>query len=202
MPFDLAFVTVILLVIYLEGVLSIDNAAVLGALVSALPPEEIVPWPRPLRFLAQPVHKLLGGQRSAALKVGILGAYAGQAIMLLLANIIIQNPWLKLLGGLYLIKLALENLGEPEPGEEAQVDSARVSHRSFWGVVLAVEFTDLAFSLDNVVAVVALSRDIRVIMFGVAMAIVMLRFAAGIFTRLILIEPILKTAAYIVVLNM
>lgn len=201
MPFDFAFITVILLVIYLEGVLSIDNAAVLGALVSALPPEEIVPWPRLLRFLAQPVHKLLGGQRSAALKVGILGAYAGQAIMLLLANIIIQNPWLKLLGGLYLIKLALENLGEPEPGEEAQVDSARVSHRSFWGVVLAVEFTDLAFSLDNVVAVVALSRDIRVIMFGVAMAIVMLRFAAGIFTRLILIEPILKTAAYIVVLN-
>lgn len=201
MPFDFAFVTVILLVIYLEGILSIDNAAVLGALVSGLPQDERVPWPRLLRFLAQPVHKLFGGQRSAALKVGILGAYVGQAMMLLLANFIIQNPWLKLLGGLYLIKLALENLGEPEPGEQVQVDSVRTSHRGFWRVVLAVEVTDLAFSLDNVVAIVALSRDIRVIMFGVAVAIVLLRFAAGIFTRLISIEPILKTAAYIVVLN-
>lgn len=201
MPIDISFLTVILLVIYLEGILSIDNAAVLGALVSVLPQDERVPWPRLLRFLAQPAHKLFGGQRSAALKVGILGAYAGQAIMLLLANFIIQNPWLKLLGGLYLIKLAIENLGEPEPGEEVQIDSARSSHRGFWGIVIAVEFTDLAFSLDNVVAVVALSRDIRIIMFGVAVAIVMLRFAAGIFTRLILIEPILKTAAYVVVLN-
>lgn len=201
MTFDLQFVYVVLLVIYLEGVLSIDNAAVLGAMVSVLPEREAIPWPRALRWLAKPLQPLLGGQRSAALKVGLLGAYIGRGSMLFLANFVIQNPWLKLLGGLYLIKLAIENLGEAEPGEEKQVDVDRVAHRGFWGVVLGVELADLAFSLDNVVAVVAISDNIWLVMFGVAMGILTMRFAAGIFTYLIAREPILKPAAYVLVLN-
>lgn len=201
MQFDLQLLYVVLLVIYLEGVLSIDNAAVLGAMVSALPQQDGIPWPPALRWLTKPMNRLLGGQRSAALKVGLLGAYVGRGSMLFLANFVIQNPWLKLLGGLYLIKLALENLGEAEPGEDDQVDVDRVAHRGFWGVVLGVELADLAFSLDNVVAVVAISNNIWLVMFGVAMGILTMRFAAGIFTHLIAREPILKPAAYVLVLN-
>lgn len=201
MMFDLALIYVLVMVVFLEGILSIDNAAVLGAMVSALPRNEVVPWPSPLRFLAQPVHRLLGGQRSAALKVGLLGAYIGRGAMLVLANFVIQNEWLKLLGALYLIKLAFENLGQAEPGEEEQVDVERVARRGFWGVVVAVELADLAFSLDNVVAVIALSDQLWIIMFGVFMGIVTMRFAAGIFTWLIEREPILKPAAYLVVFN-
>lgn len=201
MTFDLQFVYIVLLVIYLEGVLSIDNAAVLGAMVSVLPEREAIPWPRALRWLDRLLRPLLGGQRSAALKVGLLGAYIGRGSMLFLANFVIQNPWLKLLGGIYLIKLALENLGEAEPGEEEQVDVDRVAHKGFWGVVLGVELADLAFSLDNVVAVVAISDNLWLVMFGVAMGILTMRFAAGIFTRLIAREPILKPAAYVLVLN-
>ncbi len=201
MPVDLGFLYVIVMVIFLEGILSIDNAAVLGAMVSVLPEKEIVPWPAPLRFLAQPVHRVLGGQRSAALKVGLLGAYVGRGAMLFFATIVIQNDWLKLLGALYLIKLAMENLGEPEPGEEEQVEVDRVGRRGFWGVVLAVELADLTFSLDNVVAVVALSSNFWIVMFGVAIGILTMRFAAGIFTWMIGREPILKAAAYVVVLN-
>jgi tellurite resistance protein TerC len=37
MQFDLNFVYIIIQVIFLEGILSIDNAAVLGAMVSVLP---------------------------------------------------------------------------------------------------------------------------------------------------------------------
>lgn len=201
LQFDLQLLYIVLLVIYLEGVLSIDNAAVLGAMVSVLPQHEGIPWPPALRWLAKPMHRLLGGQRGAALKVGLLGAYIGRGSMLFLANFVIQNPWLKLLGGLYLIKLALENLGEAEPGEEEQVDIDRVSQKSFWGIVLGVELADLAFSLDNVVAVVAISNNLWLVMFGVAMGILTMRFAAGIFTRLIAREPILKPAAYVLVFN-
>ncbi len=201
MPVDLGFFYVIVMVIFLEGILSIDNAAVLGAMVSVLPTREMVPWPAPLRFLAQPVHKLLGGQQAAALKVGLLGAYLGRGAMLFFATIVIQNDWLKLLGALYLIKLAMENLGEPEPGEEEQVQVDRVARRGFWGVVLAVELADLTFSLDNVVAVVALSNEFWIVMFGVAMGILTMRFAAGVFTWLIAREPVLKAAAYVVVFN-
>jgi len=71
----------------------------------------------------------------------------------------------------------------------------------FLGIVLAVELADLAFSLDNVVAVVALSDNLYIVMFGVAIGIITMRFAAGIFTLMIMKEPILKPAAYIVVFN-
>ena len=201
MQFDLSFVYIIIQVIFLEGILSIDNAAVLGAMVSILPQKEIVPWPGPLKFLGPPVHRILGGQRAAALKVGLLGAYLGRGLMLVVANFVIHNPFLKILGAAYLIKLAFENLGEPEPGEENQTRTKRMEGKGFWSVVLAVELADLAFSLDNVVAVVALSDNLYIVMFGVAIGIITMRFAAGLFTLMILKEPILKPAAYLVVFN-
>lgn len=199
--FDWQWVYVVVMVIFLEGILSIDNAAVLGAMVSALPPHAPIPWPGPLRFLSGRLERVLGGQRSAALKVGLLGAYLGRGLMLVLASFVIHNPWLKLAGALYLVKLAMENLGKAEPGEEQQVGLERVANKGFWGVVIAVELADLAFSLDNVVAVVALSDQLWLVMFGVAIGIITMRFAAGIFTWLIEREPILKPAAYILVLN-
>jgi tellurite resistance protein TerC len=201
MQFDPSFVYIVIQIIFLEGILSIDNAAVLGAMVSVLPVHDAVPWPSPLKFLAAPIQKMLGGQRSAALKVGLLGAYFGRGLMLVLASFVIHNDWLKLIGALYLIKLALENLGEPEEGEEAEVHGKSVAGRGFWGVVLAVELADLAFSLDNVVAVIALSDNLWLVMFGVAIGILTMRFAAGIFTWMISKEPILKAAAYMVVFN-
>jgi tellurite resistance protein TerC len=201
MHFDLNVIYIIVQVIFLEGILSIDNAAVLGAMVSVLPKQDMVPWPGPLKSLGPPVHRLLGGQRSAALKVGLLGAYVGRGLMLVLANFVIHNHYLKILGAAYLIRLAFENLGEPEPGEEEQVRARRMEGRGFWNVVIAVELADLAFSLDNVVAVVALSDNLPIVMFGVFIGIVAMRFAAGIFTWLVVKEPILKSAAYLVVFN-
>jgi len=201
MQFDLSLFYIVVQVIFLEGILSIDNAAVLGALVSVLPAKETVPWPGPLKFLGPPVHRILGGQRAAGLKVGLLGAYLGRGLMLVMANFVIHNHYLKILGAAYLIKLAFENLGEPESGEEDQVGTRRVEGKGFWGVVIAVELADLAFSLDNVVAVIALSDNLYLVMFGVFMGILTMRFAAGIFTWMILREPILKPAAYLVVFN-
>ncbi len=201
MHFDLNLIYIIIQVIFLEGILSIDNAAVLGAMVSVLPKQDMVPWPGPLKSLGPPVHRLLGGQRSAALKVGLLGAYVGRGLMLVLANFVIHNHYLKILGAAYLIRLAFENLGEPESGEEDQVRAKRMEGKGFWNVVIAVELADLAFSLDNVVAVVALSDNLPIVMFGVFIGIVAMRFAAGIFTWLVLKEPILKPAAYLVVFN-
>src|SRR5436853_6849737 len=109
---DVAVVLIILQLIYLEGILSIDNAAVLGAMVAHLPRHERIHWPRPLRMFQKPVHKLLGGQRAAALKVGLFGAYVGRGILLFIASWVIQNRWQLLLGGLYLIKFAADHITE------------------------------------------------------------------------------------------
>src|SRR2546427_1635174 len=138
--------------------------------------------------------------------VGLLGAYVGRGSMLFIASWVIQNRWLLLLGGLYLIKLAADHLGETP--EEARITAAEVAghpvrraERGFWSVVLAVELADLAFSLGNVVAAVALSRGVWVVLTGVFLGIVTRRVAGGIFTRLIERHPGLEAGAYIPVFN-
>jgi tellurite resistance protein TerC len=199
---DLSFIVIVLQLIFLEGILSIDNAAILGAMVNPLPADKPVPWPKRLMRFGHPLNKLLGPQRAAALKVGLIGEYAGRGLMLLAASYIIQNPWLKLIGAAYLIKLALDDLSaHGYTGMEEEVDSNPVKQKTFWATVLSVELMDLAFSLDNVVAAVSLSDKLWVVMLGVAIGIVLMRFAAGLFSSIVQKAPILKTAAYILVLN-
>jgi tellurite resistance protein TerC len=200
-PFEWGAFLIILQLIYLEGILSIDNAAVLGAMVSNLPPDDPIPWPRALRFLQRPVHRLLGGQRLAALKVGLLGAYLGRGSMLFVAAWVVRNQWLLLLGGLYLIYLAVSHFSAQAEQHGAGDGGHHIrAGLGFWAVVVNVELADLAFSLDNVVAAVALSRDMWVVLAGVFLGIVTMRFAAGIFVKLIERAPVLEAAAYLLVL--
>ncbi|WP_299030255.1 hypothetical protein [uncultured Thermanaerothrix sp.] len=196
---DWSIPIIIFQLILLEGLLSIDNAAVLGAMVAHLPDDQPVQWPRPLAKLGDHLHHLLGNQRTAALRVGLLGAYLGRGLMLALATWVIHYPWLRVLGAVYLIRLAFDNLGQAEPGEE-DAHAHPLEQHSFWMVVLTVEMTDLIFSLDNVVAAVSLSDRFWVIMIGVAIGILIMRFAAGIFSYAVAREPILKPAAYLLVL--
>ena len=196
---DFSIIVIIIQLIFLEGILSIDNAAVLGAMVNTLPADEAIPWPERIRF-GHVIDKIMGKQRTAALRVGLLGAYLGRGLMLLAASYIISNPWLKIVGAAYLIRLAVDDLSaHGYSGDDEAVRPIKV--RGFWATVLMVELMDLAFSLDNVVAAVSLSDKIWVVMLGVAIGIVVMRFAAGIFSTIVEKEPILKTAAYILVLN-
>ena len=196
---DWSIPVIVLQLIALEGLLSIDNAAVLGALVVPLPDDKPIVWPKGMTRLGAILRPVLGNQRLAALRGGLLGAYVGRGAMLVLAALIVNNPWLKVVGALYLIRLAFDNLGMAEPGEEdAHVHPAETA--SFWGVVLIVEVTDLIFSLDNVVAAVSLSTKLWVVMIGVAIGILMMRFAAGLFSYAVEREPVLKTAAYTLVM--
>jgi len=198
---DFSIIVIIIQLIFLEGILSIDNAAVLGAMVLPLSDKEPIPWPKGLKKIGHALDKVLGTQRTAALKVGLIGAYAGRAIMLVLASYIIANPWLKLIGAAYLIRLALDDLSAHGYSGNDDESMNPVKVRTFWMTVLSVELMDLAFSLDNVVAAVSLSDKLWVVMLGVGIGILVMRFAAGIFSYVVQKEPILKTAAYILVLN-
>jgi tellurite resistance protein TerC len=193
---------IIIQLIFLEGILSIDNAAVIGALVTPLPDDKRVEWPKGLQRFGDWLHPVLGNQRLAALRVGLLGAYVGRGVMLFMTSFLINNPWIKLIGAAYLIRLAFESLGDmtgggSEEGEEMQL----IQSKAFWATVLTVETMDLIFSIDNVVAAVSLSDKIWVVMIGVAIGILTMRFAAGIFSYAVLREPILKQAAYVLVLS-
>jgi tellurite resistance protein TerC len=203
MAFEWSIIVVILQLIFLEGILSIDNAAVIGALVSPLPDNQPVQWSPSLKRLGQSLHRVLGNQRTAALRVGLLGAYLGRGLMLFMAGFVIQNPWIKLVGAVYLIRLAFDSLGEMTGGgSEDEDDNVRpIKVQTFWTTVLTVEIMDLIFSIDNVVAAVSLSDKFWVVMTGVAIGILTMRFAAGFFSYAVEREPILKTAAYLLVLS-
>ncbi len=193
---------IILQLIFLEGILSIDNAAVIGALVTPLPSDKHVVWPRPFQRIGKWLHPILGNQRMAALRVGLLGAYVGRGLMLFLTSFLIHNSWIKLVGALYLIHLAFDNLEDMAGGgSEENEDVTPIKVQSFWATVLTVELMDLIFSIDNVVAAVSLSDKIWVVMIGVAIGILTMRFAAGIFSYAVEREPILQQAAYVLVFN-
>lgn len=201
MSIDTGVIFVIIQLIILEGILSIDNAAVLGAMVQHLPTDKPVPWPQSLMFLDKPLA-WLGGQRSAALRIGLIGAYAAVASMALLAGIIIEVPWIRILGAVYLLYLGIKHLAHLYSEHIAQeATGVPVSSRSgFWGTMMATIFADMAFSVDNVVAAVALSPKMWVILLGLAIVMIIMRFAAMIFAKAISWEPALETGAYLLLL--
>ncbi|MBX4188379.1 MAG: DUF475 domain-containing protein [Candidatus Doudnabacteria bacterium] len=183
---------ILIQVIILDGILSIDNAAVLGAIASKLPQKALTP--RALRWFGK-------YQQEAALKVGLLGAYLGRGAMIALAGFIIQIPIFQLIGAGYLMYLSLKYFWDMyRESEEGGSSRFEKNVGTFWKTVLVIELADLAFSLDNVLAVVALSSHILIVILGVFISIIIMRFAAGIFIKLIQIEPLLQHAAFVLIL--
>jgi tellurite resistance protein TerC len=196
---------IIVQLIFLECILSIDNAAVMGAMVAHLPTDAPTPWPARLRPLFGWADPLLGPQRAAALKVGLFGAYAGRVLMLVLASIIIRLVWVQVLGALYLLHLGISHFVarylEAEDAARATGDEPLAARRGgFWSVVLALNLADLAFSLDNVIAAIALSSRLWIVILGVGIGILVMRFAATLFAQMIRWEPKLESGAYLLLL--
>lgn len=168
----LTSIIIILNIVLLEIILSIDNAAVLATMVKTLPES----------------------QQKKALSYGILGAYLFRGLALLFASLLISITWLKLLGGVYLIRLAIKSLTQKP--EESEVES---SGANFWRTVISIEIMDLVFSIDNVLAAVSFTKDLFLIMFGVFVGIIAIRFATTKFIKLINRRPIIEKVAYWVI---
>jgi YkoY family integral membrane protein len=185
---------VVLILVLIEGVLSVDNAAVLATMVMRLPKE----------------------QQSKALKYGIIGAYAFRGLCLALAAWLMTVWWLEPLGGLYLLWLAWKHFSRHESVEAEGADAVATEGNwlyrhtigrmgPFWATVLAVEVMDLAFSLDNVLAAVAYVKNfpmpskLILVCTGVFLGILAMRFAAQGFVKLMHRFRFLETCAFIVI---
>jgi tellurite resistance protein TerC len=197
-------ISVVIGILILDLLLDGDNALIVAAMVSHLPQDRPIPWPRwvyplkPLaRFLPHAVRRLNENQQNAALQVGIAGAILGRLGLLLIVGIVIQYPIFAFLGALYLIQLGARHLGGRD--EEAEAEREAVQW-GFWRTVVAVETVDVVFSLDNVVALVALTRDMLALTVGILIAVVLMRVAAMFCVRVIKTHPILESAAYVLVL--
>jgi YkoY family integral membrane protein len=174
-------------IIIIESLLSVDNAAVLATMVSDLPSH----------------------QRPKALKYGILGAYLFRGLSLLFASFLIKLFWLKFLGGLYLLWLMVNffrSKSTPEDDDDTLNKNENRIYRytlgllgPFWSTIVLVEMVDLAFSLDNVFAVVAMTENIYIIWMGVFIGILAMRFVAQAFVKLIERYPFLESVAFVVI---
>jgi YkoY family integral membrane protein len=219
------------LLVLLEGVLSIDNALVLGLLAKRLPKR----------------------QQKKALTYGLVGAFAFRFLAIAVASFLLQWTWVKLVGGGYLAYIAIKHLfferhedhgehvtttaeGEPTlvgasgapltSAEEAQELKERISlplpeqkavargrrAARFWPTVFVIELTDIAFAVDSILAAIALvgppppgavegavHPKLWVIITGGILGVILMRFAAVIFIRLLERFPRFESAAYLLV---
>lgn len=178
--FDPLDIPLVLTLILLEGVLSFDNAAVLAAMTRRLTPEK----------------------RRKALLYGLAGAYFFRALAILSVSFIIAYPSLRVLGGAYLVWLALKHLTTKEEHLHSEIDRAPwkiPGLTPFWATVVAVEVTDIAFALDQVLAAVAMTDKVVLIIVASMFAILLLRVSAFYMTRLMDWFPALERLAYMAV---
>ncbi len=163
---------IILNIVLLEIILRIDNAAVLATMVKTLPEN----------------------QQKKALTWGIIGAYLFRGLALLFASLLISITWLKLVGGLYLIFISIKSLLK-----KSEDSDLKVTPVGFWRTVISIEIMDLVFSIDNVLAAVSFTDSLSIIMLGVGIGILAIRFATTKFISIINNNPIVEKIAYYVI---
>jgi YkoY family integral membrane protein len=217
------------LLVLLEGALSIDNALVLGLLAKRLPKH----------------------QQKKALTYGLVGAFVFRFISVFIATWLIEWRIVKLLGGGYLVYIAVKHMffeaheddgeivvtpagepglvheatGEPlTPAEEAAEIEQRAplpvpqaarssSTAKFWPTVAVIELTDIAFAVDSILAAIGVvgpkpegyaSDDVHpklwVVIVGGLLGVILMRFAAVIFIKLLERFPRFSSAAYVLVM--
>ncbi len=94
----------------------------------------------------------------------------------------------------------------PEPsktGEDAHCNIAKHSQAAFWRTVLVIELTDIAFAVDSILAAMALagskSSKMWVVIVGGILGVVLMRFAAALFIKLLDRFPRFELSAYLLV---
>lgn len=175
----------VMVLVFLEGLLSADNALVLAVMVRHLPRVE----------------------QKRALRYGIWGAFIFRLIAVVLSSKLIEYWQFKFVGGIYLIYLAVAHFvsvlaqrgqdGDSggEPGGDGSPAVSKQFGRGFWGTVISVEIADIAFSIDSILAAVAMADDLperfgsnwklAVVYVGGILGILTMRFVAGYFILLL-----------------
>ena len=167
--------------IVLEGLLSADNAMVMAVMVLGLPPH----------------------QHQKALKYGLVGAFVFRVLTTLAAFWLIQLSFAKVIGGLYLLYLPYQHFwGSGESTEERREPPKAkpwLGLSAFWATVVRVELMNLVFSIDSILAAVAMSPKIIVVMTGGILGIVAMRIVVGKLLALIQKYPAIVDGAFIII---
>lgn len=174
------WITILTLVV-LECLLSVDNAIVLAAQTQKLPTKK---------------------EQEKSLFYGLWGAYLFRFILIGLGAYLIDFWEIKVIGAIYLIYLSVNHLwamfsGKPEKQEKAPRFKLPVS--LFWQTVIVIELMDIVFSVDSVLASLAVSPNPIIVLIGGMVGILCMRGIAEGIMRLMVVLPELKTTAYILI---
>ncbi len=175
--------------VLLEGLLSADNALVLAVMVRPLPKDD---------------------QREV-LRYGIWGAIGFRIIAVALSAMLLKLWYFKVLGGLYLLYLAgshfLSRSAQPET--TAELAALPSGSRRFWRVVASVTMADIAFSIDSILAAVAMADGfpdhfgihwkLFIVYTGGILGIITMRFVVRYFVVMLDRLPGLAEGAYVLV---
>ncbi|RCW77500.1 YkoY family integral membrane protein [Saliterribacillus persicus] len=186
---------VLIVLIGLEGILAADNALVLAIMVKHLPDD----------------------QRKKALFYGLAGAFILRFASLFVISFLVDVWQVQALGAAYLLFISGKHLydkflkAKPEESDDEDAKSGS----SFWVTVLKVELADLAFAVDSILAAVALAvalpatglpnvgsldgGQFAVVLAGGMIGLIIMRFAANVFVKLLHDRPGLEIAAFAIV---
>jgi YkoY family integral membrane protein len=189
---------VLLVLIALEGLLAADNALVLAIMVKHLPEKE----------------------RKKALFYGLAGAFVFRFASLFAISFLVDVWQVQAIGALYLLFIALNHIFRKvlvKKGEKSADKNAGVQKKKsgFWMTVVKVEIADIAFAIDSILAAVALAVALPtttlpkiggmdgghfiVIFLGGFIGLLIMRFAANLFVKLLESRPTLEIAAFVIV---
>jgi len=168
MDFSLqAFWIPLLKIIWINIVLSGDNAVVIALAARSLPPR----------------------QQMMAVSWGSGAAVAMRIALTLFAVALLQLPYLKLIGAVLLLWIGVQLL-LPEEGE-ANIDG----HENLLAAIKTILIADLVMSLDNVIAVAAAAGDsVTLLILGLAISIPLVIFGSTLLMKIMERFPIVITA--------
>ena len=162
-----AFWTGLLAIIWVNIILSGDNAVVIALAARSLPAR----------------------QQKQAVIWGAGAAVVLRIILTIVAVELLRLPWLKLIGGVLLFWIAVKLL-VPEDGSDDGVESSE----NLWAAIKTILIADLVMSLDNVIAVAAVAKDSFVLLIlGLAISIPLVIFGATMLMKIMDRYPIIIT---------
>lgn len=187
---------VFIVLVLLEGLLAADNALVLAIMVKHLP-EDV---------------------RKKALFYGLVGAFVLRLGSLFIISYLVDIWQVQAIGALYLLFIALNHIFRKvvvKKGEAEADETKEKKGSGFWMTVVKVEFADIAFAIDSILAAVALAVSLPhtglgtigtmdtgqfiVVFLGGFVGLVIMRFAASAFVKLLEQRPSLEIAAFVIV---
>lgn len=166
-----AFWFALLKIIWVNVLLSGDNAVVIALAARNLPPR------------TQKISVIGGSAAAIVLRV----------LLTLFAVALLQFPWLKLVGSALLLWIGVQLLTDDDGNDE--IDAAD----SLWVVIRTILVADLIMSLDNVIAVAAAadgapaSARVVLLIVGLGLSIPLIIFGSTILLKVMTRFPIIVT---------